>query len=222
MLSIPRNQTDKQRIIKNNSPLDVPAMLDLKRYTDPSKKEVNPQTKYSLVGLCGQCSSSSSSCLSAYIFCEGVWYECTDETIKPINQEMMLTTIKNSVSVALYKKNSLLTAGLLHPTNFMHKENIQPRIVVARFATLEKYSKNLTELAREKRLDPLIGRTNELQQVIEILLRRTKNNPILVGLPGVGKTALAEGIAQLIVEQHVPQSMWNKEVFSLDLLDAYM
>ncbi len=83
--------------------------------------------------------------------------------------------------------------------------------------TLEKYSRDLTEMAREGKFDPVIGRENELQRIIQILSRRTKNNPCLVGEPGVGKTAVAEYLAQKIADGDIPELLKDKKVVSLDL-----
>ncbi len=83
--------------------------------------------------------------------------------------------------------------------------------------TLDQYSRDLTEYAREGRLDPVIGREDEIQRVIQILSRRTKNNPCLIGEPGVGKTAIAEGLARKIVEGNIPETIKDKRVLTLDL-----
>lgn len=83
--------------------------------------------------------------------------------------------------------------------------------------TLDQYSRNLTELAQEGKLDPVIGREEEIQRVIQILSRRTKNNPCLVGEPGVGKTAIAEGLARRIIEGNIPDTIKDKRLLTLDL-----
>jgi len=82
---------------------------------------------------------------------------------------------------------------------------------------LDEYSRDLTEMARENKLDPVIGRDKEINRVIQVLSRRTKNNPVLIGEPGVGKTAIIEGLAQMIISENVPELLLNKRVVSLDL-----
>ena len=96
-------------------------------------------------------------------------------------------------------------------------QKVQSQSADDNYQSLDKYAKNLVDLARQGKLDPVIGRDDEIRRVLQILSRRTKNNPILIGEPGTGKTAIVEGLAQRIVRGDVPENLKDKQLFSLDM-----
>jgi len=118
----------------------------------------------------------------------------------------------------LLKDNGITKANLKKAIEHLRKgETVKNNNQDGNYQALAKYAKNLNELAKTGKLDPVIGRDDEIRRVLQILTRRTKNNPILIGEPGVGKTAIAEGIAHRIVNGDVPENLKSKTVYSLDM-----
>ncbi len=120
------------------------------------------------------------------------------------------------VDIALITTEALKASGI-DPQSDIKAENVQNDVGNKSSETLSKYGTDLTEEAKKGNLDPCIGRENEIERVIQILCRRTKNNPCLIGEPGVGKTAVIEGLAQRIAEGSVPDILENKKIFTLNL-----
>lgn len=122
-------------------------------------------------------------------------------------------TAKLMQEVGLKEKDLLAAIKELRGKN----NPVKDQNAEAKYRSLERYSKNLNELARAGKIDPVIGRDDEIRRVLQILARRTKNNPMLLGEPGVGKTAIVEGLAQRIVQGDVPEQLKDKEIVSLDM-----
>lgn len=134
-------------------------------------------------------------------------------------EHLLLAIFKSKSKVAQILKDQGVTEKGLEAaiTEIRKGERVTTASAEETYNALNKYAKNLNELAREGKLDPVIGRDEEIRRVLQILTRRTKNNPMLVGEPGVGKTAIAEGLAHRIVDGDVPENLKDKVVYSLDM-----
>ncbi len=146
-------------------------------------------------------------------------------TLKIFNDEfvsvehLLLAIVQgNDNSAKILKDAGLTEKGLIAAIKELKKgSTVSSQTSETQFNALNKYAKNLNELARSNKLDPVIGRDEEIRRTLHILSRRTKNNPILVGEPGVGKTAIAEGLAHRIVNGDVPENLKSKIIFALDM-----
>ncbi|RUT71406.1 ATP-dependent chaperone ClpB [Flavobacterium cupreum] len=134
-------------------------------------------------------------------------------------EHLILAIFDSKSKVAQILKDQGVTGKALKATieELRKGERVTSASAEENYNSLNKYAKNLNELARTGKLDPVIGRDEEIRRVLQILTRRTKNNPMLVGEPGVGKTAIAEGLAHRIVDGDVPENLKDKIVFSLDM-----
>src|SRR5436190_6543947 len=140
-----------------------------------------------------------------------------DEFVTP--EHLLLAIVQGNDAAGKLLKNSGLTEkGLIAAIKDLRKgDKVTSQTQSQEFNALNKYAKNLNEMARQGKLDPVIGRDEEIRRTLHILSRRTKNNPLLVGEPGVGKTAIAEGIAHRIVNGDVPENLKSKVIYALDM-----
>jgi ATP-dependent Clp protease ATP-binding subunit ClpB len=140
-----------------------------------------------------------------------------DEFVTP--EHLLLAIVQGNDSTAKLLKDAGLTEkGLITAIKDLRKgDTVKSQTQETQFNALNKYAKNLIEMARQGKLDPVIGRDEEIRRTLHILTRRSKNNPILVGEPGVGKTAIAEGLAMRIVNGDVPENLKSKIIYALDM-----
>ncbi len=159
----------------------------------------------------------SNAANQVLIKAQGLLKEFNDEYVSI--EHILLSILASSDQVSKILKDSGLSEKNLKQTikELRGNQRVQSKDAEATYQALNKYAKNLNELARLGKLDPVVGRDEEIRRVLQILSRRTKNNPVLIGEPGVGKTAIAEGLAHRIVNGDVPENLKTNTVYSLDM-----
>ena len=188
---------------EDNLLLDLPTSQDrYQRIVESSKEEAKRMkhnyvgTEHILLALLRDNNNIASSVLSTF----GVNYN----------------VIKSEI-LRLLGVPPVGTVGVSSGQQSSQQSSTQPRGEKSKTPILDEFARDLTQLARDKKLDPVIGRAKEIERVIQILSRKTKNNPVLIGESGVGKTAIVEGLALAIIEKTVPELLYEKRVLSLDL-----
>jgi len=144
--------------------------------------------------------------------------DLADEHVSSEHLLLAIVALENDPARALLMRNGVDHHGILRAlVSVRSMPQVSQPVSETHYEALERYARDLTELARRDKLDPVIGRNDEIRRVIQVLLRRTKNNPVLIGEPGVGKTAIVEGLARRIVVADVPEPLKTKRLVALDL-----
>jgi ATP-dependent Clp protease ATP-binding subunit ClpB len=152
---------------------------------------------------------------------DGAWKEAEilkDQYLSTEHLLIAMSTINSLSTFPIMKKHGITKDRILQALKTIRgNQSVTDQDPEGKYQAIEKYSRNLTELARRGKLDPVIGRDDEIRRVMHILSRRTKNNPVLIGEAGVGKTAIVEGLAQRIASGDVPDSLKDKDILAMDL-----
>ncbi|MCB0711360.1 MAG: AAA family ATPase [Ignavibacteriae bacterium] len=179
-------------------------------------EEIERLPKVSGAGVSGQYFSSGASQMFESALKEA--NAMTDEYVSTEHLLLAISDDKNTPAGSLLRDQGVTRAAVLQALKDVRgSKRVTDQNPEDKYQALTRYGRNLNDLARKGKLDPVIGREDEIRRVMQVLLRRTKNNPVLIGEPGVGKTAIAEGIAFRIVQGDVPEGLKTKQIIALDM-----
>ncbi|WP_152286708.1 ATP-dependent chaperone ClpB [Flavicella marina] len=195
----------------------TPFILKKLEINIPVFTQVIENTIKSYPKVSGASLSLSKNSNTLFIDASNIAKKMNDEYVSI--EHLLLGIFKSKDTIAQQLKDQGVTEkGLQSAIDEIRQgENVTSQSAEDTYNSLNKYAKNLNQLANDGKLDPVIGRDEEIRRILQILSRRTKNNPMLVGEPGVGKTAIAEGLAHRIIQGDVPENLKDKQIFSLDM-----